>query len=40
MRPHVEEALAALALIEERRKLSEKELSYRRAFRMLSEARR
>jgi hypothetical protein len=35
MRPHLEEALAALARIEEGRDLTEKELSYRRAFRML-----
>jgi hypothetical protein len=40
MRPHLEGALAALAQIEERRKLTDKELSYRRAFKMLSESRR
>jgi hypothetical protein len=40
MRPHLEGALAALAQIEERRKLTEKELSHRRAFKMLSEATR
>jgi hypothetical protein len=34
---HIE---AALAKIEERRELTAKELSYRRAFRMLSEATR
>jgi hypothetical protein len=39
MRPHLEGALAALAQIEERRKLTDKELSYRRAFKMLSESR-
>ena len=39
MRPHLEGALAALAQIEKRRKLTEKELSYRRAFKMLSESR-
>ena len=40
MRPHLEEALAALVQIEERRKLTEKELSLRRAFKMLFEATR
>jgi hypothetical protein len=40
IRPHLEGALAALAQIEERRKLTEKELSHRRAFKMLSEATR
>ena len=40
MRPHLEGALAALAQIEERRKLTEKELSHRRAFKMLFEATR
>jgi hypothetical protein len=40
MRPHLQEALAALAQIEERRKLTDKELSYRRAFKMLYEAMR
>jgi hypothetical protein len=40
MRPHLEEALAALVQIEERRKLTHKELSLRRAFKMLSEVRR
>jgi hypothetical protein len=38
MSPHLEEALAALAQIEERRKLTDKELSHRRAFKMLLEA--
>lgn len=36
---HIEAALAALARIEESRDLTEKELSYRRAFRLLSEAK-
>jgi hypothetical protein len=40
MRPHLQEALAALAQIEERRKLTDKEPSYRRAFKMLYEATR
>jgi hypothetical protein len=39
MRPHLEGALAALAQIEQRRKLTDKELSYRRAFKMLTESR-
>ena len=37
--PHIEGALASLAQIEERRKLTEKELSYRRAFRILYETK-
>jgi hypothetical protein len=40
MRPHLQGALATLSQIEERRKLTEKELSYRRAFKMLYEASR
>ena len=40
MKPHLQQALAALSQIEERRKLTDKELSYRRAFKMLSEATR
>jgi hypothetical protein len=40
IRPHLEEALRALVQIEERRKLTEKELSLRRAFKMLSDVRR
>jgi hypothetical protein len=39
MSPHLEGALAALAQIEQRRKLTDKELSYRRAFKMLTESR-
>jgi hypothetical protein len=35
LRPHLEGALAALSRIEEDRELTERELSYRRAFRML-----
>lgn len=38
MRSQLEGALAALAQIEERRKLTGKELSYRRAFKMLFDA--
>jgi hypothetical protein len=40
IRPHLVVALAALSQIEERRKLTDKELSYRRAFTMLSELKR
>jgi len=40
MGPHLEGALGALAQIEERRRLTYKELSHRRAFKMLSEATR
>ena len=40
IRPHLQEALATLSQIEERRNLTDKELSYRRAFKMLSEATR
>jgi len=40
MKPHLREALAALSQIEECRKLTDKELSYRRAFKMLDEATR
>jgi hypothetical protein len=40
MSPHLEGALAALAQIEQRRKLTEKELSHRRAFKMLLDATR
>ena len=40
MRPHLQRALATLSQIEESRKLTEKELSYRRAFKMLYEASR
>jgi hypothetical protein len=35
LRPHLEGALVALSRIEEGRGLTERELSYRRAFRML-----
>ena len=35
LRPHLEGALWALSRIEEGRELTERELSYRRAFRML-----
>jgi hypothetical protein len=38
--PHLEGALSALLRIEEGRDLTDRELSYRRAFRMLSEAKR
>ncbi len=38
MRPHLEGALAVLARIEGGRDLTQKELSYRHAFRMLCEA--
>ena len=38
LRPHLDEALGALVRIEEIRDLTEKELSYRRAFRLLCEA--
>jgi hypothetical protein len=40
LRPHLEGALAALVQLEKRRKLTHKELSLRRAFKMLSEVRR
>ena len=40
VRPHLQVALAALSQIEEDRKLTDKELSYRRAFKMLSEVKR
>jgi hypothetical protein len=40
MSPHLQEAMAALSRIEERRKLTDKELSYRRAFNLLLEATR
>jgi hypothetical protein len=35
LRPHLEEALAALADIERRRSLTDEELARRRAFKML-----
>jgi hypothetical protein len=40
LRPHLEGALLALSQIEEGRGLTEKELSYRRAFRMLCQKKR
>src|SRR5215207_3709039 len=39
LRPHLDEALGALAQIEEGRDLTEKELAYRRAFRLLCKAK-
>jgi hypothetical protein len=40
LRPHLEGALVALSRIEEGRGLTERELSYRRAFRMLCQKKR
>ena len=39
LRPHLEGALVALSRIEESRELTERELSYRRAFRMLCQTK-
>jgi hypothetical protein len=40
LRPHLLEALDALADLEERRGLTDRELAWRRAFRILLETRR
>ena len=40
LKPHLEVALVALSRIEEGRELTDRELSYRRAFKMLCQAKR